>query len=133
MAKKSSLFRTVRTICTVLGVPIGLIGLAGIPGDLQTWGEWVVALQRLLSDHQTIRTVATICAASILLAIWLPWWRLKKLHEWITLSSDEPLRIRAFEIRPVHGEGRFLADDRNDLIAKIAVKKDRKSVCRERV
>ena len=57
----------------IVAAMLFLIGLAGIPDDIRTWGRWIEILGIWLEDWWVKATVALLSAAVMTYPQWLPW------------------------------------------------------------
>lgn len=67
------LWKITKVILTIIGVTLDVIGLSGVPGDVETWMKYGIGTARLLStiDQQNVRTWIIVVTSAILLSIWL--------------------------------------------------------------
>jgi len=57
-----------KVVLTPLTVALWLIGLGGVPEDIQTWGIWLKEL-----DSEAGRWIVVLSATAVLLAVWSDW------------------------------------------------------------
>lgn len=69
--------KAVRAIISLIGILLWVVGMAGIPEDVQRWAEWLQSAGDIV-DHQTGRWLLAGGGVAIVVLANVPWRRLKQ-------------------------------------------------------